>query len=101
MVVWTLAAGGAPESIGISVQWTALTHWYSLTVTDSIYNTRTLSLRGIVSSLTAHCGENSGESQERSRVRVWLTAEEVVRVESLSRRTHVPQLPHYQRVFHN
>ena len=73
MVVWTLAAGGTPESIGISVQWTALTHWYSLTVTDSINDTRTLSLRGVVSFLTAHCGENSGHqilhSGEVERVR--------------------------------
>ena len=62
MVLRALAAGGAPESIGISVEWTSLTHWNTLTETDSIYNPRTLGLRGEVPSLAAHCGGNSGHS---------------------------------------
>ena len=69
MVLGTLAADWAAEIVRVRVQWTDLTHWDSLTEPNSIYNPRPISLRGELSSLTAHCMERGREGGRRGSER--------------------------------
>ena len=63
MVLGTLAADWAPNCVSIAVQWTDLTHWNSLTESNSIHNPRMISLRREVSFFTAYCMQRDGEKE--------------------------------------
>ena len=65
MVLGTLAADWAPNCVSIAVQWTDLTHWNSLTESNSIHNPRMISLRQEVFFLTAHCEQRDGGKEGR------------------------------------